>query len=51
MRTMFRSLRARFRNRQGGYTRIIKLGFRAGDNAAMSLIQLLPAEVGEVAAS
>jgi large subunit ribosomal protein L17 len=34
----------RFSNRPGGYTRIIKLGRRHGDNAPLSLIELLPAE-------
>jgi len=41
----------RFKERPGGYTRIYKLGFRAGDNAPMSLIELLPAGEGEVAAA
>jgi large subunit ribosomal protein L17 len=30
--------------RGGGYTRIIKKGFRRGDNAPMSFIEFLPAE-------
>ncbi len=32
----------RFKNRHGGYTRIMKLGNRAGDNAPMSVIEWLP---------
>ncbi len=31
----------RFRSRPGGYTRVIKAGFRAGDNAEMAVIQLV----------
>ena len=42
----------RFRSRPGGYTRIIKAGFRAGDNADMAIISLTeaydPAAVVEV---
>ena len=34
-------LGARYRNRPGGYTRIIKIGRRRGDNAPMSLIELV----------
>jgi large subunit ribosomal protein L17 len=33
----------RFRTRPGGYTRIIKAGFRAGDNADMAIIELVEA--------
>ena len=39
--TLFGEYGPRFRNRAGGYTRIVKLGYRAGDNAPMSCIQLL----------
>ena len=34
-------LGARYKDRPGGYTRIIKLGRRRGDNAPMSLIELV----------
>lgn len=34
----------RFKDRQGGYTRIYKVGFRPGDNAPKSLIEFLPEE-------
>ncbi|HTV23917.1 MAG TPA: 50S ribosomal protein L17 [Polyangiaceae bacterium] len=34
-------LGARYKNRPGGYTRIIKIGRRRGDNAPMSLIELV----------
>jgi large subunit ribosomal protein L17 len=30
-----------FRTRKGGYTRLSKLGFRAGDNAPMNLVELV----------
>lgn len=34
----------RFKERNGGYTRIYKVGFRPGDNAPKSLIEFLPEE-------
>lgn len=34
-------LAVRFKNRPGGYTRIIKVGLRRGDNAPLSLIELV----------
>ena len=41
-------LGARYKSRPGGYTRIIKLGRRRGDNAPMSLIELVDSEVSVV---
>lgn len=41
----------RFANRNGGYLRILKMGFRVGDNAPMAYVELLdrPEEIaGEV---
>jgi large subunit ribosomal protein L17 len=32
----------RFADRNGGYCRVIKCGFRVGDNAPMAVIQLVP---------
>ncbi|MCC5793601.1 MAG: 50S ribosomal protein L17 [Chromatiales bacterium] len=44
---LFRELGPRFRDRPGGYLRILKIGHRAGDAAPMALVQLLdqPAEL------
>jgi large subunit ribosomal protein L17 len=38
---LFNDLGPRFAERPGGYTRILKCGFRAGDNAPMAYIELL----------
>lgn len=38
---VFLDLAKRFRDRPGGYTRIVKLGRRRGDNAPMSLIEFV----------
>lgn len=43
---VFVELGARYKDRPGGYTRIIKLGRRRGDNAPMSLIELVEASSG-----
>jgi large subunit ribosomal protein L17 len=39
--TLFDTIAARFSDRPGGYTRIIKLGPRPGDNAPMVLLELV----------
>jgi large subunit ribosomal protein L17 len=38
---IFVDLAKRFRGRPGGYTRIVKIGPRRGDNAAMSIIEFV----------
>jgi large subunit ribosomal protein L17 len=47
---LFSELGPRYATRNGGYSRILKFGFRKGDNAPMALVELLdrPAEAQPV---
>ena len=38
---LFNDLGPRFKTRPGGYTRILKMGFRVGDNAPMAFVELV----------
>jgi large subunit ribosomal protein L17 len=41
VRKLFDVLAPRYRTRNGGYTRVLKAGFRYGDNAAMAVIEFV----------
>lgn len=51
---LFAELGPRYQSRNGGYVRILKYGFRIGDNAPMALVELLdrpePAETDKAEA-
>jgi len=41
VRKLFETLGPRYLDRPGGYTRVLKAGFRYGDSAAMAVIELV----------
>lgn len=41
---LFSAIGPRFAQRSGGYTRIIRLGFRDGDGAQMAILELIGSE-------
>ncbi len=45
LRKLFGTLSERYKTRKGGYTRILKAGFRPGDNAPMAIIELVDRDV------
>jgi large subunit ribosomal protein L17 len=50
VKKLFDTLAPRFAQRPGGYTRIIRLGFRDGDGAQLAIIELLGSEFKPVKA-
>ena len=47
---LFTELGPRYKERAGGYTRILKCGFRSGDTAPMAYIELVDRDAGEAVA-
>ncbi|HEY4039892.1 MAG TPA: 50S ribosomal protein L17 [Burkholderiaceae bacterium] len=48
---LFEELGPRYKQRSGGYTRILKFGFRVGDNAPLALVELVDRPQPEAPAS
>ena len=48
---LFATYAPRFAARNGGYTRIVKAGFRGGDNAPMAVVQMLADDATEASAA
>ena len=51
VKKVFSTLAGRFKDRPGGYTRILRRGFRLGDGASMATIQLVDREGNKGAAA
>jgi|SRR5690606_7650073 len=45
VRKLFDALASRYANRSGGYTRVLKAGFRYGDSAPMAIIEFVDRDV------
>jgi large subunit ribosomal protein L17 len=45
VRKLFDVLAPRYKDRHGGYTRVLKAGFRYGDNAPMAVIEFVDRDV------
>jgi len=48
---LFTDIAPRVKNRNGGYTRILKFGFRTGDKAPMAIVELVDRVVAQVSVS
>jgi large subunit ribosomal protein L17 len=44
---LFATLAPRYKERMGGYTRVLKAGFRFGDNAPMAVIEFVDRDISE----
>ena len=45
VKKVFETLSKRYANRKGGYSRVLKAGFRTGDDAPMAVIELVDRDI------
>ena len=45
VKKVFETLSKRYANRKGGYSRVLKAGFRTGDDAPMAIIELVDRDI------
>jgi large subunit ribosomal protein L17 len=50
IKALYNDIAPKVENRPGGYTRVVKLGYRHGDNAEMAVLELVDWNVSEAAA-
>jgi large subunit ribosomal protein L17 len=51
VKTLFSDIAERMRTRAGGYTRVLRVGMRRGDNATAAIIELVDHDVKKAAAA
>lgn len=51
LKKLFEDIAPRYKERHGGYVRVLKSGVRKGDNASLSVIQLIGAEPSSASAA
>jgi large subunit ribosomal protein L17 len=51
VKKLFETIAPRYAERNGGYTRVLKAGFRYGDNAPVAVIEFVDRDVGAKGAS
>ena len=48
VKKVFENLSKRYANRKGGYSRVLKAGFRTGDDAPMAVIELVDRDINAI---
>ena len=48
VKKVFETFSKRYANRKGGYSRVLKAGFRTGDDAPMAVIELIDRDINAI---